>query len=79
MKYRLRGTVGRFHLRKILKRPLEVPKLKETLKRMLLQAWAIVLVAAALENLERRLEETPEISEITRKLPDIRRANLCRT
>jgi len=56
-----------------------VPKLKETLKRMLLQAWAIVLVAAALENLERRLEETPEISEITRKLPDIRRANLCRT
>jgi hypothetical protein len=35
-------------------------------------------VAAILGNLKHWLEETPEITEITKKLPDIRRANLCR-
>jgi len=58
---------------------MEVPRLNEILKRMVLQACAILLVAAALGNLESRLEETPGITEITRKLPDVRRANVCRT
>jgi len=58
---------------------MEVPRLNEILKRMVLQACAILFMAAALGNLESRLEETPEISEITRKLSDVRRANLCRT
>ena len=34
-------------------------------------------VASILGSLKHWLEETPEITEITRKLPDIRRANLC--
>ena len=36
-------------------------------------------VATLLGNLKHWLEETQEINEITRRLPDIRRANLCRT
>ena len=36
-------------------------------------------VATILGNLKHWLEETPEINEITKRLPDIRRANLCRT
>jgi len=35
--------------------------------------------AAILGNLKHWLEETPEISEITKRLPDILRANLCKT
>jgi ArsR family transcriptional regulator len=35
-------------------------------------------VATILGNLRHWLEETPEITEITKRLPDIRRANLCR-
>ena len=34
-------------------------------------------VATILGNLKHWLEDSPEITEITRKLPDIRRANLC--
>jgi len=60
-----------------LKRIMEVPKLNQMLKRMMLQACAIVLVATELGNPKRWLEETPQISEITKRLPDIRRANLC--
>ena len=36
-------------------------------------------VAAILGNLKHWLEETPEITGITKRLPEIRRANLCRT
>ena len=36
-------------------------------------------VATILGSLRHWLEETPEISEIVKRLPDIRRANLCRT
>jgi len=35
--------------------------------------------AAILGNLKHWLEETPEIMEITKRLPDIRRANMCKT
>jgi ArsR family transcriptional regulator len=36
-------------------------------------------VATVLGNLKYWLEETPEITEITKRLPEIRRANLCST
>lgn len=35
--------------------------------------------AAILGNLKHWMEDSPDISEITKRLPDIRRANLCRT
>jgi len=34
--------------------------------------------AAMLGNMKHRLEQTPEISELTKKLPDTRRQNLCK-
>ena len=36
-------------------------------------------VATILGNLKHWLEDTPEITEMVKRLPDIRRANLCRT